>query len=349
MTHTSPTRAAVVGVGRMGRHHARTYAAMDGVTLAGVVDADLDRAETIVEEYGGRAYSSVDALLDAEPDLTGVSVAVPTEHHVAAATPLLQRGVACLVEKPLAATSAAARQLAELAAQHHAVLQVGHTERFNPAVRAAAALGLVPRFMEVDRVSPMTFRSLDVGVVMDMMIHDVDILLTLARSPIVRVDAVGVSVLGDHEDVCDARLTFASGCVATLTGSRLALKTERKLRIFSEDSYVSLNYADRSGLVIQKSGNDTALDDLRSQLAAGADLSDLDFTDLINIEELATDLPPEERDPLTARAASFLRAARGESPVVVTADEGVAAIEAAEQIMRAMAEHRWEGLGSTKV
>ncbi|MEM6458692.1 MAG: Gfo/Idh/MocA family oxidoreductase [Planctomycetota bacterium] len=342
-------KAAVVGAGRMGRHHARTYAAMPNVELVAVVDRDADRAEDAVEEYGGVALADVGALLERFPDLTGVTVSVPTEFHVAAATPLLERGVACLIEKPLAPTLADAVALKELAEDNGAVLQVGHTERFNPAVRALVAKRLRPRFMEVDRVSPMTFRSLDVGVVMDMMIHDLDILLTLARSPIAKVDAVGVSVLGAYEDVCDARLTFENGCVATLTGSRLAMKTERKLRLFSETSYVSLDYAKQSGLVIEKSGNDDALADLRRQLAAGADLSGLDFTDLVNLDELDMDLPADERDPLTAQASAFLTCAASGGEPVVTAAQGCAAIDAAERIAAAMAAHRWEGLGSTRL
>jgi predicted dehydrogenase len=208
-------------------------------------------------------------------------------------------------------------------------------------------MNLTPRFIEIDRVSPMTFRSLDVGVVMDMMIHDLDIVLTLAGCPLVKVDAVGVAVLGEHEDVCDARLVFESGCVATLTGSRLAMKTERKLRMFSETGYVSLDYAKRSGLVIRKSDNDSALSDIREKLRAGADLSDLDFGDLISIDELAMDQGDDassEADPLTAQLTSFLQAVRDGSEPVVTAAQGVAAIEAAERVLKAIASHRWKGL-----
>ncbi|MEO1236678.1 MAG: Gfo/Idh/MocA family oxidoreductase [Planctomycetota bacterium] len=345
----APARVAVVGVGRMGGHHARTYHQMPGVELAAVVDHDEDRRETLADQYGCRAYRDSAELLEKEPDLLGVSVAVPTRFHTPAAAPLLERGVACLIEKPLAGTLAEAMELAALAKKHDAVLQVGHTERFNPAVRGVEKLKLVPRFMEVDRVSPMTFRSLDVGVVMDMMIHDLDILLMLAQSPIAKVDAVGVAVLGDHEDVCDARLTFANGCVATMTGSRLALNTTRKLRLFNEEAYVTLDYAKRTGLIIRKSGNDAALSDVKQQLAAGADLSDLDFTDLINLEELEMDLPPEEEDPLTAQATAFLRCAREGGTPVVSAEQGCAAIDAAERIVAAIAAHRWDGLGSTKI
>ena len=341
---------AVIGVGRMGRHHARTYAQMPNANLIAVVDDDEERAETIADEYGCAAYTSTDTLLAKHPDLLGVSVAVPTQHHVDAARPLLERQVACLIEKPLAPTVEQARRLAAIAAEHGAVLQVGHTERFNPAVRAVAAMDITPRFMEVDRVSPMTFRSLDVGVVMDMMIHDLDIVLMLALAPIVKVDAAGVAVIGEHEDVASARIVFENGCVANLTASRLAMKTERKLRVVSESAYVRLNYQDRSGIVIRKSShNADALLQVRDQLATGKDLSDLDYSDMIEIDELTMDLPPGERDPLTAQLSSFLDAARTGTAPAVTAEQGYAAVDAAERVVEAVRAHQWEGLESAKL
>lgn len=341
---------AVVGVGRMGRHHARTYKQMDEAELVAVVDTDEDRAATVADEYGCAFYTDTAALLADHADLLGVSVAVPTIHHEAAAKPLLERKIACLVEKPLAQSVADARHLADLATKCDAVLQVGHTERFNPAVRAVAAMDIRPRFMEVDRVSPMTFRSLDVGVVMDMMIHDLDIILMLADAPIEKVDAAGVAVLGEHEDMSSARLVFANGCVANLTASRLALKTERKLRIFSESAYVSLNYQNRDGIVIRKTDSNTdVLQHVREQVAAGKDLTDLDYTEMIEIENLTMDLPDEEADPLTAELSSFLESARSGTAPVVTAEAGYAAVDAAERVVEAMRRHKWEGRNSLKL
>ncbi len=334
---------AVVGVGRMGRHHARTYAKLGGAKLVAVVDRDVERAAEVADEYGCEALGSVEELLVKFPQVAAVSVAVPTQFHVAAAEPLLRRRVPCLIEKPLAPTLADARRLAALAAEHGTVLQVGHTERFNPAVRAVAAMGLTPRFIEVDRVSPMTFRSLDVGVVMDLMIHDLDIVLMLARSAIAKVDAVGVAVMGDKEDLADARITFASGCVANITASRVALKTERKLRLFSEAAYVSLDYQRRSGVVIRRTDNDEALRKVREQVAAGVDLSDLDYSELVNVDELSMELPPGEEDPLTAELTSFLAAATGGSAPQVDAEAGYAAVDAAERVLAAIGAHKWEG------
>ena len=340
----NPIEVAVIGVGRMGRHHARIYHGMAGATLAAVVDADTERAAEIADAYGCAALDSVDALLDKHPSLGAVSIAVPTRHHAAVARPLLERGIACLIEKPLAPTAAEAQQLVELAQQTHTPLQVGHTERFNPAVRAVANMDIPPRFMEVDRISPMTFRSMDVGVVMDMMIHDLDIVLTLAGAPLNRVEATGVAVLGEKEDVANARLVFENGCVANLTASRLALKTERKLRLFSESAYVSLDYQQRTGLVIRASDNADALTQLRAQLAEGKDLSDLDYASLVNVSQLSMDLPDGEQDPLTAELASFLDAASSGGAPTVDAVAGHAAVDAAERVVAAIAAHEWIGL-----
>ncbi|MEM6751158.1 MAG: gfo/Idh/MocA family oxidoreductase, partial [Planctomycetota bacterium] len=224
-----------------------------------------------------------------------------------------------------------------------AVLQVGHTERFNPAVRAVAAMDITPRFIEIDRVSPMTFRSLDVGVVMDLMIHDLDIVLMLVRSKIQRIEAVGIAVMGDCEDICDCRIVFESGCVVNLTASRVALKTERKLRLFSEDAYVTLDYQSRSGVVLRRSSNALALSAVREAIHTGADLSDVDYQDLINVEQLAMDLPEGEDDPLTAQLGAFIRAVRsGEAPPV-TAEDGYAAVDAAQRVLEGIRRHKWEG------
>lgn len=335
---------AVVGVGRMGKHHARTYHNLDLTDLVAVVDFDEERAETVADEYGCKAYTSVEQLIQECPQLKAATVAVPTQYHAASAYPLMKKSIACLIEKPIAGSVKEAVELARFAKTHESVLQVGHTERFNPAVRAVAAMGMTPRFLEVTRVSPMTFRSLDVGVVMDMMIHDLDVVLSLVGKPIVDVQAVGISVMGEHEDICDARLTFEGGCVATLKGSRVALKTERRLRLFSEDAYVSLDYGSREGIVVQKTANEAALDDVRTKLRGGADLSDLDYMDLVKIDQLEMDIPADEADQLTAQAKAFVNAVQSGSKPVVTAEQGYAAVDAAERIVKAIAEYAWEGL-----
>jgi predicted dehydrogenase len=336
----TPVPVAVVGVGRMGRHHARIYHQLPGATLVGIVDADLERAGTLAEQYACDAFEDVESLLAACPQLRGVSIAVPTAVHEEVARPLLQRRIACLVEKPLAPSVADARRLVELARDHDALLQVGHTERFNPAVRAIADWDLTPRFIESDRVSPMSFRSIDVGVVFDMMIHDLDIILMMVRSELKEVRACGVSVLGQHEDIADARLEFADGCVAKITASRLALKTERKLRVFSESGYISLDYAAKSGMAIQRTGNVDQLRELRKQIATGADLSDLDYTDLVNIQPLTIN----DEEPLRAELENFLAAIAGHSRPAVDAAAGLAAVEVAEQVVEQIRRHQWTGI-----
>jgi len=335
---------AVVGVGRMGRHHARTYKKLGLSQLVAVVDPDEERAETVADEFGCRAFTSVQAMLDACPQIRAATVAVPTKYHAASAYPLMDRGVACLIEKPIAGSVSEAAELAGYAKSKGVVLQVGHTERFNPAVRAVAAMKFIPRFIEVTRVSPMTFRSLDVGVVMDMMIHDLDVVLSLVGRPIVDVQAVGICVMGDHEDICDARLTFEGGCVATMKGSRVALKTERRLRLFSEEAYVSLDYGSREGIIVRKTANAEALEGVRKQLREGADLSDLKYMDLVKIDQLTMNLPAGEEDPLTAQAMAFINAVRSGSAPVVTAQQAYAAVDAAERIVKAIQSHAWDGL-----
>ncbi len=342
-------KVAVIGVGRMGRHHARIYRHLPQTELVGVVDQDPQRLDAVASEYDCQAYPSPTVLLDDQPELAAVSIAVPTQLHYTVTCPLLERGVACLVEKPLAPSVTEARALAAVAEKCRTVLQVGHTERFNPAVRAVASMNITPRFIEVHRISPMTFRSLDVGVVMDMMIHDLDIVLMLTRSPIRRVDATGVAVLGEHEDIVNTRITFESGGVANLTASRLALKTERKLRLFSESAYVSLDYQKRSGVVISKSNNVDALENVRKQIAGGEDLSNIDYSSLVNVEQLTMDLPPGEEDPLTAELANFIQAARTRQTPLVSAEAGYAAVDAAERVVNAVKEHKWEGLNDPEL
>ncbi len=349
MPHDPAIATAVVGVGRMGRHHARIYHQLQGVDLVAVVDRDPDQCRAVAEQSGCDACESCEQLLERHPEVRAVSVAVPTSHHLPVAGGLLERGVACLVEKPLAANVAQSRRIVEIAEKSGAILQAGHTERFNPAVRAMSKLDVTVRFMEIDRVSPMTFRSLDIGVVMDMMIHDLDIALMLARSPLARVDAAGVAVLGTHEDVANARLIFESGCVANLTASRLALKTHRRMRVFSEQAYITLDYQNRSGLIIRKSDNADALAEVRARLAAGDDLSNLDYAKLVNIESLRMDGVDAKDDPLTAELASFIEAVRGGGRPEVDGAAGYAAVEVAERVVAAVSEHQWDGLSPPHV
>ena len=315
----------------MGKLHARVYSQMPQVRLVGVYDADRDASEATVAEFGGEIFDTLDQLAER---ISAVTIAVPTNRHAALAEPFLRRGIACLIEKPLAGDVNEAKQIVGWARENNAVLQVGHIERFNPAIRAMQRLDIRPRFIEVTRISPLTFRSIDVGVVLDMMIHDIDIVLMLACSPVARIDAVGVSVIGDVEDICNVRLTFENGCVANMTASRLALKTERRMRVFSADAYVSLDYQKRYGLVARRTPNINAIRGAITKIRAGEidDLSQLNFAELVNVEELQID----DVEPLRAELESFVDATVKKTKPIVTGEDGLAAVELATKIVQAI-------------
>jgi predicted dehydrogenase len=315
----------------MGKWHARVYSQMPRVRLVGVYDADPDASQAAVAEFCGEIFDQLDALAER---VSAVTIAVPTNAHAAVAEPFLRRGVACLIEKPLAGDVDEAKQIVAWSRDNNAVLQVGHIERFNPAIRAMQRLDIRPRFIEVTRISPLTFRSIDVGVVLDMMIHDIDIVLMLACSPVQRIDAVGVSVIGDVEDICNVRLTFTNGCVANLTASRLALKTERRMRVFSEDAYVSLDYQKRYGLVARRTPNINAIRGAITKIRAGEieDLSQLNFAELVHVEELQID----DVEPLRAELESFVGAVVNKTRPIVTGEDGLAAVELATNIVLAI-------------
>ena len=235
----APVRLGVVGVGHLGRHHARLLAALPGVTLVGVADLLIERAQTAAGTSGADATVDCRELLGR---VDAVTIAVPTADHLAIARPFLEQGVHVLVEKPMAASLAEADELIALAAASGATLAVGHTERFNPAVQAALPILRTPRFIEVHRLSGFPERSLDIDVVFDVMIHDLDVILAVDRSEVVSVDAVGVPVLTPRIDIANARVRFASGCTANITASRISRDKVRKVRFFQPDMYVSIDY-----------------------------------------------------------------------------------------------------------
>lgn len=318
----------------MGRLHTRVYSEMPQVQLVGVCDADKDVAAAVAEQYNCRPYTTVEALLADNPGLAACTIAVPTVFHLQVAEPLMRAGVSCLIEKPLAKDEAEARRINTIAKETGVTVQVGHIERFNPAVRAMARLGVKPRFIEVTRISPMTFRSIDVGVVLDMMIHDIDIVLRLADSPVTKIDATGVSLIGNVEDICNARITFANGCVANVTASRLAMKTERRLRVFSHEAYVSIDYQKRYGIVARRSENLEAIRTAVARIRAGEikDLSQLKYDEIVQIDELKID----DIEPLRAEAESFISAVKNKTTPEVTVDHGLAAVEVATRIVESI-------------
>jgi predicted dehydrogenase len=316
----------------MGRLHARVYSEMPGIKLVGVHDVIEDAAAAVADSFSCRAFKSADELIS---QVNAITIAVPTVSHTDLAHACLSRGVACLIEKPLAKNVQDARRIAADAKRYGIPAMVGHIERFNPVMRAVSRLEIRPRFIEVIRISPMTFRSIDVGVVLDMMIHDIDIVLRLAESKVAKIDAIGVSVIGDVEDICNARLTFENGCVANMTASRLALKTERRMRLFSPDAYVSLDYQKRYGLVARRSENVQAIREAAHKIRSGeiADLSELNYADIVHVEELQID----DIEPLRAELESFIAAIKDRTTPEVSVEDGLAALETATRIVESIA------------
>jgi predicted dehydrogenase len=336
---------AVAGTGAFGRNHLRVYReladhlSMGGVTLVAAIEPDDARAAEVAETYDIPVFANVEAVLSADLRLDAASVAVPTVHHHAVACQLLEAGVDCLVEKPIAATLAEADELLELAARHGRVLQPGHLERFNPAVLAVEPALTRPMFFEAHRLSVFTPRSLDVDVVLDLMIHDLDIVLTFAKSPVKEVRAVGLPILSPKVDIANVRVEFESGCVANFTASRVSTERVRKLRFFEPRQYVSIDYARKDVLVI-------AVDEgfsLDQAMAAGAASG---FSEgLPGLSFSKPEVVPGE--PLRLEILSFLEAVRSGRDPHVTARQGREALAVALEIQRAMVEHAGKaGLGS---
>ncbi len=240
-------KTAVIGVGHLGKHHARLYAELPGVELAAVVDIQKSRAEEIAAQYKTTPYTDYREIFG---KVDAVSLAVPTINHASIGVDLLEHGIDVLVEKPIAATAEQARTLIDTARKHNRILQVGHVERFNPVVTAATKLATKPQFFEIHRLAAFSPRSLDVDVVLDLMIHDIDIVLSLVPAPVREVRAVGIPVLSDKADIANARVEFEDGCVANFTASRVSFEKTRKLRFFQPHDYISVDYAAQAGTMV---------------------------------------------------------------------------------------------------
>jgi len=232
-------RVGVVGVGHLGQHHARVYAEIEGCNLVGVVDVDTERGQEIAKRNFTTFYKDYRDLFG---KVDAVSIAVPTEHHYRIGLDCLRQGIHLLIEKPMTTTLEEADHLIETATANQSILQIGHTERFNAAVVKLAQIVDKPAFIESNRLSPFPERSTDIDVVLDIMIHDIDIILSVVKSPVKKLDAVGVPVITSKIDIANTRLEFEAGCIANVTASRVSLKRERKLRIFQPEKYISLDY-----------------------------------------------------------------------------------------------------------
>ncbi len=303
-------RAAVVGVGYLGKFHAEKYAAHRGADLVAVVDVDAGRARAIAAEHGVEALTDHRALAGR---VDCASVSVPTRAHYAVACDLLEAGIDVLVEKPLANSVDEGKALVELAVRTGRILQVGHLERFNPAVLALDGLVTQPRFIECHRLAPFSERGTDVDVVLDLMIHDLDVILSIVPSAVRSVEAVGVPVLSQEVDIANARLRFANGCIANLTASRVSLKRERKLRIFQADAYLAVDYGERRVRICRREPGD-----------------DGQITLALEDREVA------EIDALEAEIDAFLRAVESREAPPVTGWDGLRALEVAHVIRESL-------------
>jgi predicted dehydrogenase len=329
-------RTAVVGAGKMGAIHAKVYDQLEQSDFIAVVDIDPDKAGPLAEQYNCSALSDYNDILG---KVDAVTIATPTITHLNLAKLFIENNISVLIEKPLAANVAEGQQITELAKKHNVVAAVGHSERCNPVVQAIKRLDIEPKFIEANRISPYPFRSTDVGVVLDVMIHDIDIILSLAASKIRKIDAVGLGVIGEKEDICNARIVFENGCIANVTASRLALKTERKVRVFSRQVYVSLDYFKKSGIVIKADPNTNVLKWINEHQEAGDfDLTTVNWPDLLHIEELDID----DKEPIRLEQENFLRAVMDSDFMPeVSAEEGLAALECAEKILESVKTNQW--------
>ena len=299
-------RAGVIGVGHLGRFHAQKYAAIDGVELAGVYDLSADRAKVVADECKTKSFASISELLD-NVDL--ISIATPATNHHDSAKQALQKGVHCLIEKPFARTVEEAKDLMQIAKDHNAKIQIGHLERFNTVMSGSEGLFKDPRFIECQRLAPFSARSTDINVILDLMIHDIDLVLGIVKSPVIDIDAIGVPVLTDKVDIAHAKIEFANGVMANLTASRISQKVFRKMRLFQRYSYVGLDFQKGDVEVFERINKDGTF----------------------SIE--GRTMPFGSTDALRKEIESFICSVRANTPIAVTAEDALLALETAHKII----------------
>jgi len=329
-------RTAVVGAGKMGAIHAKVYDQLPQSKFVAVVDIDANKAERLAQQYNCSAFTDCADILD---KVDAVTIATPTVTHLKLAKIFIKNKIAVLIEKPLAANVREGRKIVSLAKKNNCVVAVGHSERCNPVVQAIKRLDIIPKYIEANRISPYPFRSTDVGVVLDVMIHDIDIILSLASSKIKKVDAVGVNVIEDKEDICNARIVFENGCIANVTASRLAMKTDRRLRVFSRQAYLSVDYFRKSGIIIKADPNINVVKWIQEHKDSGDfNLTTVNWPDLLHIEQLNID----DKEPIRLEQEVFLKAVadRTHAPEV-SAEEGLAALKCAQKILASIKKHKW--------
>jgi len=301
MAEDSKIRCGVVGTGYLGQHHARIYAALEGCDLVGIVESDNARAAEMCQAHSCARFESLEALAEA---CDAVSVVVPTDHHRNVAVPLLEGGCHLLIEKPLCTSLEEAEDILSAAKAAGRIVQVGHIEHYNPVMGYLENAVTKPQFITADRLAPFNPRGTEVGVVLDLMIHDLGVILALVRSPIKQIDAVGVNVLSKSEDIANARITFENGCVANINTSRVSMKKVREIRVFQPANYLSLDFMNQSGHFLRKEGP----------------------------ELVREEIPIEKDEPLKLELASFLKVVKDAGQPKVGAELGKSALELAIQI-----------------
>jgi predicted dehydrogenase len=317
-----PVNVAVIGVGAFGRNHARVYQQLQqagSVRLVGVVDPDTARADAVAREFGCKSFGSVDQMLTTHSEVQAATVAVPTVLHLDVVRSLMEAGVDVLIEKPMATTLEEADEMLRLASEHKRIAQVGHLERFNPAVRATLPLINHPMFFEVHRLSVFSPRALDVDVVLDLMIHDLDIVLTFVRSGVKEIRAVGLPILSGKVDIANVRVEFESGCVANFTASRVSTERVRKLRFFQAGQYISVDYG-RQDVLVFSVGGKAGEPGVNPQIA----MSKPEIT---------------AEEPLLAEIKAFLQAVRHRTRPVVSLEDGRRALELGLSILAEIERH----------
>ncbi len=323
-------------MGAFGRNHARVYHELskqdESVRLVGVADPDISRADAVAREFGCRGFGSLDQLISTHSEVQAASVAVPTTQHREVAGALMEAGIDVLIEKPVAASVAETNELIEISQKSGRIAQVGHLERFNPAVRSTLPLVTKPMFFEVHRLSVFTSRSLDVDVVLDLMIHDLDVVLSLVNSPVREIRAVGLPILSGKVDIANVRIEFESGCVANFTASRVSTERVRKLRFFQPQQYVSVDYARQDVMVFSLAGEGRDFPELSSGKLSFGNPS---VNPQINVVKPAV----VAEEPLHAELRSFLECVRERSKPVVSLESGRGALSLALDIVAAMSVH----------
>jgi predicted dehydrogenase len=314
----SKLKVGVIGVGSLGQHHARVYSEIKNVELVGVADSDPQRAQEIAAKHKTKAFSDHRELLK---QTQAVSVVVPTSLHYAVAKEVIAAGNHLLLEKPITSKIAEAEELVKLAEEKAIKLQVGHIERFNPAIRAASEHISDPKFIECTRIAPFVSRGTDVPVVLDLMIHDIDIILSFVRSPLKNISAIGFNLVSEKEDIANARLEFANGCVANVTASRISAKKERKIRFFQRNAYINVDYMKPEVKVYKLKGEPRGV---------------LDLAKMVDYQELKID----KIEPLKAELSAFVDCVINGREPLVTGHDGLMALKIAEEILAGISEHK---------